>query len=121
MDAYNRTLVEPQRIVRLVAQLGVVRRIDGRGGPSWDHLRWVLLLINVARLDCQRLDAVVADVVRGRYHRVGLGVRRRQVVHLQGGDLRQVPDDLLILLTVLDASCSFQWERQRLLSMYMMM
>lgn len=55
----------------------------------------------------ERLDAVATDVVCRRYHRVLLlRVRWRQVVHLERGNLWQVPDNFLVLLTVFDASYS---------------
>ena len=63
--------------------------------------------MRTARLYRERLDAVATDVVRRRYHRVLLlRVRWRQVVHLERGNLWQVPDNFLVLLTVFDASYS---------------
>lgn len=105
MDAHYRTLVEAKCIIGLVAQLWVVGRIYRWSRSSRNNLRWMLLL-RAASLNREGLDTVATDVICRRYHRVGLGVCWWQMVHLQGGDLWQVPNNLLVLLAIFDASYS---------------
>ena len=56
----------------------------------------------VTRINGQGIKSpIVSNVIRGRYHRVLLRIGRGQVVHLQRGNLGQVADNFLILLTIL--------------------
>ena len=72
----------------------------------------------VTCINGQGLDSsIVSNVIGGRYHRVLLRIGRRQVVHLQRGDLGKVSNDLLILLTVLDTG---YYKSERLLSDFFM-
>ena len=65
-------------------------------------------MLLVPRLNGETLHAAAHIGTRGRHNGCVGSICWREVVHLGRGNLRQVANDFLRLLTVLDASCSMK-------------
>ena len=98
VNTHNSSCAEVQMVLSVT--VCVVLNSIHWGGSICVRLRHCPILL---RLNCERLDSI--SVGRGRIILV-LVLLIGDVVHLERGDLWQISDGLLIVLTVLHSVCS---------------